>query len=139
MASKYIIVLLVLFVTGFLTMGVKRLLLLRAGFAPKRKQSNWLIIALLMLMSVLMLSCSKKAEGDQLQEADTGTERKPVVVTQSDEKTSTVHKQVDNKGNVTATVTISTRSNNNEIITEEKVINGTRSEVEAKIKELDKK
>ena len=140
MASKYIIVLLLLCITGFVTLGVKRLLLMRAGFSPKRKPINWVMMGLLALLTVFLLSCNNKSTETPVEapEANTGHNQEPVVVTKSDEKTTDIHKEVDGKGNVTATVTISTKSDNNEIVTEEKIIKGTRAEVDAQIKALNK-
>lgn len=137
MASKYVFILLILFATGFLTLGVKKLLLLRSGFTGHKKQFNWFMLGLLILASVLMLSCNTKI-GDTVT-GDTAEAREPVVVTSSKNKATTVHKQVDGKGNVTATVTISTRTDNNEILTQEKVFSGTREEVDAQINKLGKK
>lgn len=135
MASKYIVILLILCVTGFFALGIKKLLLLRPGFSPEKKPINWVMIGLLALLTLFLISCNNKPNDVPAEE----TEREPVIVSQSSEKTSDIHKQVDNKGNVTATVTISTRSDNNEIITEEKVLKGTRQEVDAQIKALGKK
>jgi len=141
MASKYIIVLLLLCITGFVTLGVKRLLLMRAGFNPQRKPINWVMVGLLVVLTAFLLSCSNKSPETPVEAAGTDTERnqEPVVVTKSDEKTTDIHKEVDGKGNVTATVTISTKNDNNEIVTEEKIIKGTRAEVDAQIKSLNNK
>ena len=138
MASKYIIVLLVLFATGFLTLGVKRLLLLRAGFSAERKPVNWLLIALLLLMTIFMLSCTKKAPGAIADEVET-EQKEPVLINQEEDEHTTVSKQIDGKGNVTATVTTSVKNDSGEIVTEEKVFKGTRAEVDAQIKATEKK
>ena len=138
MASKYIIVLLVLTIVGFITLGLKRLLLLRRGFHPERKPVNWIMIGLLALLTVCLASCSKKSEDP----ADTATdqrEQQSVVVTRIDGKTTDVHRVIDGKGNVTATVTTSVKNDKGEIVTEEKTIKGTRAEVDAQIKALSKK
>jgi len=138
MASKYIIILLILFVTACLALGVKRLLLLRAGFGPQKKPVNWLLVALLLLMTVLMLSCGNKATETPAEGAET-EQREPVLVSQEKAKSTTVHKQIDGKGIVTATVTVSEKNENGELVTEEKVFKGTREEVDAQIKELENK
>ncbi|MXN91764.1 hypothetical protein GR160_11060 [Flavobacterium sp. Sd200] len=131
MARIYIAVFLVLFVCGFAALGLKRLLLLRAGYGSQKRSVNWFMVALFILMAIAMLSCNSKT-----QEEDAVTEQDPVIVTSTEEKSSTVHKVVDGKGNVTATVTISVKGDNGEIVTEEKVFKGTRAEVDAQIKAL---
>jgi type III secretory pathway component EscR len=138
MASKYIVVLFILVVTAFLALGVKRLLLLRAGFGTQKKSVNWFLVALLLLMTVVMLSCNSKTADNTTQEAET-EQKEPVLVTQEEEKATAVNKQIDGKGNVTATVTTSVKSSDGEIVTEEKVFKGTRQEVDAQIKEATKK
>ncbi len=62
----------------------------------------------------------------------------PVVVGQEEDQEITVDKQVDADGKVTATVTISTKTTQDEVKTEEKVFTGTDAEVNAKIEALKK-
>jgi len=139
MASKYIIVLLVLSIVGFATLGVKKLLLLRQGFHPERKPINWVMVGLLAILTLFIVSCSHKSAENPAEAAGAEREQQSVVVTRVDGITTDVHKVIDNKGNVTATVTTSTKGDNDEIVTEEKTFTGTRTEVDAKIKALSKK
>jgi K(+)-stimulated pyrophosphate-energized sodium pump len=60
----------------------------------------------------------------------------PVVVGQEESQEISVDRQVDADGNVTATVTISTKTSKEEIKTEDKVFEGTDAEVDKKIEEL---
>ena len=138
MASKYLIVLLILSIVGFVTLGVKRLLLLRQGFHPERKPINWVMIGLLAILTIFLVSCSNKTPETPAEVAGAEREQQSVVVTRVDGKTTDVHKVIDGKGNVTATVTTSTRGDNGEIVTEEETFTGTRAEVDAKIKEFKK-
>jgi biopolymer transport protein ExbD len=136
MASKYLVVLLVLCIAGILTLGIKRLLLMRSGFNRQKKSVNWIMLGLLAILTAALLSCNSKTSQSASDAADTETEREPVIVSQSENETTDIHKEVDGKGNVTATITTSVKGENNEIITDEKVIKGTRAEVDAQIKAL---
>jgi hypothetical protein len=139
MASKYLVVLLVLCIAGILTLGIKRLLLMRSGLNKQKKSVNWIMLGLLAILTAVLLSCNSKASKSSAETADTETEREPVIVSQSENETTDIHREVDGKGNVTATVTTSVKGENNEIITDEKVIKGTRAEVDAQIKALNSK
>jgi flagellar basal body-associated protein FliL len=139
MASKYLVVLLVLCIAGILTMGIKRLLLMRSGFNRQKKSVNWIMLGLLAILTAALLSCNSKTSRSASDTADTETEREPVIVSQSEDETTDIHREVDGKGNVTATITTSVKGENNEIITDEKVIKGTRAEVDAQIKALNSK
>jgi ABC-type glycerol-3-phosphate transport system substrate-binding protein len=139
MASKYLVVLLVLCIAGILTLGIKRLLLMRSGFNRQKKSVNWIVLGLLAILTAALLSCNGKTSQSTSETADNGTEREPVIVSQSENETTDIHREVDGKGNVTATVTTSVKGENNEIITDEKVISGTRAEVDAQIKALNSK
>lgn len=134
MASKYLLVLLILCIAGFVTLGIKKLLLMRRGFRAERKPINWIMIGLLALLTIFLVSCNSKTAENEDGTPDGEREVESVVVTRKEEKTTDVHRIVDGKGNVTATVTTSTKGNNGEIITEEKTFKGTRAEVEAKLK-----
>jgi hypothetical protein len=90
-------------------------------------------------LTAALLSCNGKTSQSTSETADNGTEREPVIVSQSEDETTDIHKEVDGKGNVTATITTSVKGKNNEIITDEKVIKGTRAEVDAQIKALNSK
>jgi biopolymer transport protein ExbD len=139
MASKYLVVLLVLCIAGILTLGIKRLLLMRSGFNRQKKSVNWIMLGLLAILTAALLSCNGKTSQSASETANTEAKREPVIVSQSEDKTTDIHKEVDGKGNVTATITTSVKGENNEIITDEKVIRGTRAEVDAQIKALNSK
>ena len=139
MASKYLVVLLVLCIAGILTLGIKRLLLMRSGFNRQKKSVNWIMLGLLAILTAALLSCNGKTSQSASETANTEAKREPVIVSQSEDKTTDIHKEVDGKGNVTATITTSVEGENNEIITDEKVIRGTRAEVDAQIKALNSK
>ena len=138
MASKYLVVLLILSIVGLITLGLKRLLLLRQGFHPERKPVNWIMIGLLAILTIFLVSCNNKAPETPAETAGGEREQQSVVVTRVDGKTTDVHRVIDGKGNVTATVTTSTKADNGEIVTEEKTFTGTRAEVDVKIKEFKK-
>jgi len=139
MASKYLVVLLILTIVGIITLGIKRLLLLRRGFNPGRKPINWVMIGLLAILTIFLVSCNNKTPETPAESAGAEREQQSVVVTRIDGKTTDVHRVVDGKGNVTATVTTSVKNDKGEIVTEEKTIKGTRAEVDAQVKELSKK
>jgi biopolymer transport protein ExbD len=139
MASKYLVVLLVLCIAGILALGIKRLLLLRSGLNRQKKSVNWIMLGLLAILTAALLSCNGKTSQSASETANTEAKREPVIVSQSEDKTTDIHKEVDGKGNVTATITTSVKGENNEIITDEKVIRGTRAEVDAQIKALNSK
>jgi flagellar basal body-associated protein FliL len=139
MASKYLVVLLVLCIAGILTLGIKRLLLMRSGFNRQKKSVNWIMLGLLAILTAVLLSCNSKTSQSASDTADTETEREPVIVSQSEDETTDIHREVDGNGNVTATITTSVKGENNEIITDEKVIKGTRAEVDEQIKALNSK
>jgi len=139
MASKYLVVLLVLCIAGILTLGIKRLLLMRSGFTRQKKSINWIMLGLLAILTAALLSCNSKTSQSASDTADFEIEREPVIVSQSGNETTDIHREVDGNGNVTATITTSVKGENNEIITDEKVIRGTRAEVDEKIKALDSK
>ena len=63
----------------------------------------------------------------------------PVLVGQEDDEYISVDRQVDANGYVTATVTISTKTGQEELKTEEKVFKGTAEEVDAQIAAIKKK
>jgi len=63
----------------------------------------------------------------------------PVLVGQEDDQYISVDRQVDANGYVTATVTISTKTSQEELKTEEKVFKGTAEEVDAQIAAIKKK
>jgi biopolymer transport protein ExbD len=139
MASKYLVVLLVLCIAGILALGIKRLLLMRSGLNRQKKSVNWIMLGLLAILTAALLSCNGKTSQSASETANTEAKREPVIVSQSEDKTTDIHKEVDGKGNVTATITTSVKGENNEIITDEKVIRGTRAEVDAQIKALNSK
>ncbi|MNK01297.1 putative K(+)-stimulated pyrophosphate-energized sodium pump [compost metagenome] len=64
---------------------------------------------------------------------------KPVVTAQESSTEISIERQKNDDGNITATVTVSTRTNNEELKTEHKVFEGTEAEVNAKIEALKKK
>jgi len=111
-------------------------LLLRQGFHPERKPINWVMIGLLAVLTIFLVSCSNKTPETPAESAGVEREQQSVVVTRINGKTMDVHRVIDGKGNVTATVTTSTKDDKGEIITEEKTFTGTRAEVDAKIKAL---
>jgi len=89
-----------------------------------------------LVIAPILGSHADGAASENMNVQSTTVVAQPVVVGQEENEDISVEKQVDADGKVTATVTISTKTSDSEVKTEEKVFTGTDAEVNAKIEAL---
>jgi K(+)-stimulated pyrophosphate-energized sodium pump len=89
-----------------------------------------------LVIAPILGSHTEAAEVGATQQQEQTITHEPVLVGQEQTEDISVDKQVDANGNVTATVTISTKTSAEEVKTEEKVFKGTAADVDAQIEAL---